>query len=241
MKPSPILRAFLLAAAAVLAGHAQAAVVSTIDPAGAGEVTLGTTTTGNFISKTDMQALITAKNDLTLAGVLNAEGTFTAGDFSADPDYASLKLGITNGAATKRYGRSDGTATTEGRTSGSRWGYVSGSETWTITPPIGGLVTHFGLTLRDYTSTGGNTTLTATFSGGGTETFTTSTLGYYFVGFAAPTGQSIVSLALSENYDFAIGGADFGSYDDVSFVAIPEPSAALLGGLGLLALLRRRR
>lgn len=30
-------------------------------------------------------------------------------------------------------------------------------------------------------------------------------------------------------------------FDDVSFTAIPEPSAALLGGLGLLALLRRRR
>jgi MYXO-CTERM domain-containing protein len=29
--------------------------------------------------------------------------------------------------------------------------------------------------------------------------------------------------------------------DDVSVTAVPEPSAALLGGLGLLALLRRRR
>ena len=29
--------------------------------------------------------------------------------------------------------------------------------------------------------------------------------------------------------------------DNVSLVAVPEPSAALLGGLGLLALLRRRR
>jgi hypothetical protein len=30
-------------------------------------------------------------------------------------------------------------------------------------------------------------------------------------------------------------------FDDVNFTAIPEPSAALIGGLGLLALLRRRR
>jgi uncharacterized protein (TIGR03382 family) len=29
--------------------------------------------------------------------------------------------------------------------------------------------------------------------------------------------------------------------DNLSITAIPEPSAALLGGLGLLALLRRRR
>ena len=240
MKPTSTLRLFLLAAAAVLAGHAQAAVVSTIDPAGAGEVTLGTTTTGNFISKTDMQALITAKNDLTLAGVLDSEGTNNSGvaDFSTDPDYSTLKVGITG--ANNRYGRT-GTVSTQGNTSGSRFGFIDGTTTWTITAPTAGLVTHFGLTLRDYTSTGGNTTLTATFSGGGTETFTTSTLGYYFVGFAAPTGQGIISLALSENYETADGGSSFGSYDDVSFVAIPEPSAALLGGLGLLALLRRRR
>lgn len=32
-----------------------------------------------------------------------------------------------------------------------------------------------------------------------------------------------------------------GLYDDFSITTIPEPSAALLGGLGLLALLRRRR
>ena len=30
-------------------------------------------------------------------------------------------------------------------------------------------------------------------------------------------------------------------YDGVGFEAVPEPSAALLGGLGFLALLRRRR
>lgn len=35
--------------------------------------------------------------------------------------------------------------------------------------------------------------------------------------------------------------AEFAYIDNVSLTAIPEPSAALLGGLGLLALLRRRR
>lgn len=33
----------------------------------------------------------------------------------------------------------------------------------------------------------------------------------------------------------------FHVYDNILISAVPEPSAALLGGLGLLALLRRRR
>ncbi|HEX7262412.1 MAG TPA: PEP-CTERM sorting domain-containing protein, partial [Luteolibacter sp.] len=36
-------------------------------------------------------------------------------------------------------------------------------------------------------------------------------------------------------------GQTAGGFDEVAFSSIPEPSAALLGGLGLLALLRRRR
>jgi uncharacterized protein (TIGR03382 family) len=34
---------------------------------------------------------------------------------------------------------------------------------------------------------------------------------------------------------------EYAAVDDVTLTVIPEPSAALLGGLGLLALLRRRR
>lgn len=37
------------------------------------------------------------------------------------------------------------------------------------------------------------------------------------------------------------GGETAGGFDEVAFSSIPEPSSALLGGLGLLALLRRRR
>ncbi|MFM2197782.1 MAG: hypothetical protein RLZZ505_1214 [Verrucomicrobiota bacterium] len=43
---------------------------------------------------------------------------------------------------------------------------------------------------------------------------------------------------------FSAGNANLfggGEFDNLSVTAIPEPSAALLGGLGLLALLRRRR
>jgi hypothetical protein len=37
------------------------------------------------------------------------------------------------------------------------------------------------------------------------------------------------------------GNTSIGKFDNLSVTAVPEPSAALLGGLGVLALLRRRR
>lgn len=43
------------------------------------------------------------------------------------------------------------------------------------------------------------------------------------------------------NFEIINVGNGAGLYDDFSIATIPEPSAALLGGLGLLALLRRRR
>ena len=132
--------------AAMLAGTlpASAAVVSTIDPDG--DVTLGTSTSGNQISMADMQAAITAAGDLTLAGVLNADGVTTAGDFSQDADFGTLQLGI-SGAS--RYGRTDG-AGAGVPTSGGGHGWINtGPETWTLTAPAGGLVTHFGLTGMD--------------------------------------------------------------------------------------------
>ena len=56
------------------------------------------------------------------------------------------------------------------------------------------------------------------------------------------TGYDYVGVAIStigDNYDGASGETI--SFDNLSFSPVPEPSAALLGGLGLLALLRRRR
>jgi hypothetical protein len=38
-----------------------------------------------------------------------------------------------------------------------------------------------------------------------------------------------------------IGGAGASAADNFTIIPIPEPSAALLGGLGVLLLLRRRR
>jgi hypothetical protein len=61
-------------------------------------------------------------------------------------------------------------------------------------------------------------------------------------------GQFAAGLNLWQiDYNAATGGSNFnsqyagGSDSFVNITAIPEPRAALLGGLGMLALLRRRR
>ena len=57
-----------------------------------------------------------------------------------------------------------------------------------------------------------------------------------FYGFAAPAGRTIVRLDINPS--------GFTRFDDLGFIApnaVPEPSVAVLGGLGLLTLLRRRR
>jgi hypothetical protein len=79
-------------------------------------------------------------------------------------------------------------------------------------------------------------------------TRTTATTGNYDLFI---NGIEVLS---NHNYTFGAGGANgevnfeiinvnngAALYDDFSITTIPEPSAALLGGLGLLALLRRRR
>ena len=61
-------------------GVMGAAVVGTIDDGGAIDISIES---GRF-SSAEMQALITATDDLEVAGVLDAEGEFTPGDFSRD-------------------------------------------------------------------------------------------------------------------------------------------------------------
>lgn len=70
------------------------------------------------------------------------------------------------------------------------------------------------------------------------DTTTASTSGAnannaFFHGLSGTVDNPIVSFSLSQN--------NYVRYDDLGFVVVPEPSAALLGGFGLLALLRRRR
>lgn len=53
--------------------------------------------------------------------------------------------------------------------------------------------------------------------------------------------EDVANLTLRYTVDGATSGGGNNRLDNVQINAIPEPSTALLGGLGLLALLRRRR
>lgn len=132
---------------------------------------------------------------------------------------------------------------------GTRWTY-----TGSLTTPPTINVTFSGLTLNqryevrvwaaDYRSFGINRYVTV--DGGttivdynATDTANTTTGGGFFRG---------VFTADSSSQSFTLTGFKPGQQNDaaaqynaIQFVAIPEPSAALLGGLGMLALLRRRR
>jgi hypothetical protein len=71
-------------------------------------------------------------------------------------------------------------------------------------------------------------------AGSGTGNFTAFR---YDINFTAAANDDL-TLKLTSTAGGAAGGAFFAGY---TVTAIPEPSAALLGGLGMLALLRRRR
>jgi len=125
--------------------------------------------------------------------------------------------------------------------------------TLTVGPITGGLtneaVTRVGLTALSRNTTGfpGSFTLTATYSGGGTDssTFTlsnTSGAGDTFVGFSAPAGQAISSLAF-DGPDATTGQDTRLIFDDLGFVTsvVPEPSMVGLILIPTLGLLSRRR
>ena len=88
---------------------------------------------------------------------------------------------------------------------------------------------------------------TATFSDGTTSSVTFTSSGTdatgggqndTFAGFVAPTGLFVTQL----KFDNLNTSGSFRSLDDLGFIVVPEPSSAvLLGGLGTLLLMRRRR
>ena len=87
--------------------------------------------------------------------------------------------------------------------SGTKFGFVSGSNTWTLVPKVDGdLVTHFSTIFPVWGGGAELTTVTATFTDDSTETFTSETAyqgttTYQFVGFQAPAGLGISSITSS--------------------------------------------
>ena len=54
-------------------------------------------------------------------------------------------------------------------------------------------------------------------------------------------GYSNNYITTEQSMDFVGSSIMTGTIDNISIFAVPEPSTALLGGLGVLAMLRRRR
>lgn len=67
-----------------------------------------------------------------------------------------------------------------------------------------------------------------------------SRIDYYSAGSFVGT-FNITQLATGDGYLGLASSGSIAGFDNLTITAIPEPGAALLGGIGLLALLRRRR
>ena len=119
---------------------------------------------------------------------------------------------------------------------------ITAGNTYTFTVDVGLLSAFAGTgslgTIRLFGSTGGPSVSIAELTGlaptAGTY-LTNQTISYTALASADPFAGQSVGIALINQAGTQV------IFDNVRFDVIPEPSTALLGGLGALALLRRRR
>jgi hypothetical protein len=111
-----------------------------------------------------------------------------------------------------------------------------GTETWAGGAAVGGTPSWSANDLVSITLSGAGG-VGSGFEGG--STFAQIQIGANNIGTFNVGSRSTAFLTFSaSNNNSTFGGANF---DNLSVTAVPEPSAALLGGLSVLALLRRRR
>lgn len=216
----------------------HAALVSVINPLG--RTIVSSPTSGDTISIGDFQSLITTTANTNKAGVFDHEVGAGGNITVVEPDYLTPDFTITGAT---RYGRNDaGGVTGAVMTSGGRFGYVNGSETWTLVAETPGeVVTHFGATFSNRQAGALLLDVVATFSDSSTSTFTSTAVvdDYGFFGFQAPAGLGITSVQINE-----LGTGNWLAYDDISFVVgapVPEPTGTSLLGLAACGILLRRR
>jgi hypothetical protein len=142
-----------------------------------------------------------------------------------------MTLGGTNAINTGFITTAEATSGTQGLGLDSN----ASTRTFTLSTPL--------LTLGMFIGNRGDSsrisTLTVTYQDNSTATVTGAHMGptagsNYFQGVSGTLANPIVSFSLAQN--------NFVRYDDLGFVAVPEPSSALLLGLvGFGAVIRRRR
>jgi hypothetical protein len=124
-------------------------------------------------------------------------------------------------------------------------GTMTAGETYTISADVfggPGVVATYGATISlvDAVSFSPSTTYaTQTLSGIADTSFTASAFNFSYTATALDNGNPLVLLLTTP----ALGGgqASRGGLDNIQLTVVPEPSFTLLGGLGLLGLLLRRR
>ena len=123
---------------------------------------------------------------------------------------------------------------------------LTAGNTYTLTVAIGD---YKGLTPTNWhlaisTSSMSVGTYLTNFSGLGTsltdDQFNDFSVSYTATGLEPQIGEDLKITLWGQNDD-GIGGGTHVPFDNVRVTAVPEPSVALLGGIGLLSLLRRRR
>lgn len=124
-------------------------------------------------------------------------------------------------------------------------GTMTAGETYTISADVfggPGLIVTYGATISlvDAVNLSPSTTYASqTVSGVADTVFTAGAFNFSYTATALDNGNPLVLLLTTPG--LGGGQASRGGLDNIQLSVVPEPSAALLGGLGLLALLRRRR
>lgn len=199
---------------------AHAILTPTINSNGV-EIVYETPTEGITISLADLQAIITARGDLTTAAVMTRE-TEADTAMSLQEELNGAKFFLSGPV---RWSRGDGGESRFLPTaSGSRFGFINISETWSITSLLapGEGATHFGFISSGLAASSHLTSVVANFSDGSSEEIFAQGIEpgteSEFVGIAAPEGTTIVSVVINEG-----SGGEWMPYDDVVIVIAPPP------------------
>jgi hypothetical protein len=171
------------------------------------------------ITYTKSGGSLTADNDSAVAGTISMSHIIGAG-----LDVGAFNMSKVGGGSVAVAGTPLKATST---VSGASVGATSGDATNAFN--VTGLDDNYVYTASDQTITSsGNLSDTAQFAGAGNFTWT----------FDALQTSSITGLS---GVNYALVNSQVDGSVTVTYSYIPEPSAALLGGLGMLCLLRRRR